>query len=90
MPIMELIKELHENDMELADYWRERSNFWFDRHREKDMMFWNEREKRMDAEKQLKELEDGRHIKLTGKDNSNGVGKTWKEEGNSGVISETG
>ena len=62
MPIMALIKELHANDMELADYWRERSDFWFNRHREKDLMFWNEREKRMKAEAQLKEIEGDLHL----------------------------
>lgn len=37
----------------------------------------------------LKEMNDGRN-ELTGEDKRNGTGKTWKEEGNSGVISETG
>lgn len=58
--LMELINDLHANDMELVEYWRERSDFWFERHNEKDKMFWNEREKRMKAEKKLKEVTNGR------------------------------
>lgn len=63
--VMELINELHANDMGLVEYWRGRSDFWFDRHKEKDTMFWNEREKRMKAEKRLKEIEGEAHLRST-------------------------
>ena len=89
MPIMALIEELHANDMELVNYWKEGRDFWFAQHQEKDRLYWNEREKRIDAENKLKEMNDGRN-ELTDEDKRNGTGKTWEEEGNSGVISETG
>jgi S-adenosylmethionine:tRNA-ribosyltransferase-isomerase (queuine synthetase) len=134
--IMQLIDELHTNDMDLVQYWKEGRDFWFNQHQEKDRLYWKEREKRIRAEKKLKEMtnpyevvvndaskikvgktillgneamrvvgkegntliveavklkemNDGRN-ELTGEDKRNGTGKTWEEEGNSGVISETG
>ena len=96
MPIMALIKELHQNDMELADHWRERSNFWFDRHKEKDMMFWNEREKRMKAEKELVKFQevvvnDASKIKV-GKTIviGNEAMKVVAKEGNTLIVKEMG
>lgn len=134
---MALIKELHENDMGLVQYWKEGRDFWFQMHQEKDRLYWRERERRIRAETKLKEMgklykvvvndaskikvgktlligneavkvvgkegntliveagklkemNDGRGNELTGEDKRNGTGKTWEEEGNSGVISEAG
>ena len=56
--IMELINELHANDMELVNYWKDGRDFWFAQHQEKDRLYWNEREKRVKAESKLKETED--------------------------------
>ena len=58
--LMELIDDLRQSGDDLAEFWRERSNFWFERHREKDRMYWQEREKRLTAEYLLEEFENAR------------------------------
>jgi hypothetical protein len=57
---MQLIDELHQNDMELVQYWKDGRDFWFQQHEEKDRLYWNEREKRITAETKLKEIKNER------------------------------
>lgn len=56
--LMQLINDLHKNDMELVQFWKDERDFWKQMHTEKDKRYWAEREKRLTAEYLLKETED--------------------------------
>jgi len=56
--LIQLIEDLRQSNEELVQYWKSGRDFWFNQHVEKDRLYWQEREKRLEAEYLLKEYED--------------------------------